>query len=411
MRVTTRMRVWTVVSLTTVVVLAPTAGAAPSPVASRAPATGPAPAATQVAAARHDVAPWSGFDPPHHGRLDLVAYGGQAEVRLADDRVAGVSNPDWLSMVRVGSFMSLRIHRRIRVVGEVAWDRATDDLLVERCLLEARVRETLSAHAGVLLLPLGRSNLHHDAPQSEFTERSLVATELVGVPSSQLGVGVRGFRRAGAKCILSYEVDIVSGYDDGLVMDSPEGTRLPRGRNNFGDNNGSPALAGRVALHPAPGAEFGLAAFAGQYNTTDLDGVTVDGARFAYLTVADGAGSIAGFRVAGEATMAFVDVPPGLDGLFAERQWGASLAVARTLRAPIARRWPRSSVGAAVRAEGVDFDRGVPGDSKTRLTASLNLRPVTAALLRGGWYYEVRRDRFDNERPAAGLTLGLATYF
>src|SRR5204863_5281588 len=119
---------------------------------------------------------------------------------------------------------------------------------------------SMELHAGIFLAPLGATNLHHDAPPYEFAERSLVATQLVGVPYAELGAGVRGETRAGK---LSYELDVVTGYDDGVVAGSG-GTRIPSGRNNYGDQNGTPALAGRLALHPSAGSEIGLAAQSGK---------------------------------------------------------------------------------------------------------------------------------------------------
>jgi hypothetical protein len=348
-------------------------------------------------------------DVPHHGVWDRIAFGGQAEARFAHDRVAGVGNPDWASVQRVSGFAVARVHDRLWLLGEVAYDRATDDLVVERALVDLRLRETVALHGGVLPLPLGRANLERDAPRGEFTDRSLVATALIGVPSSQLGVGVRGLLRRAS--FVSYELDAVTGYDDGLIDDSPDGTRVPRGRNGWADNNGIPALAGRIALHPGPGAELGLGALAGPYNRTDLDGVTVDRSRALILAVADGATAVAGVRLAGEAALVTVDVPPGLQPLFAEQQWGASLEAARTLRQPLIGAWARSSLGAALRADAVDFDRAIPGDSKSRLSASANVRPGPSAVLRFGWYYELRRDRFDNPVPAAGLVLSAASYF
>jgi hypothetical protein len=310
----------------------------------------------------------------------------------------------------VSGFARARIHRGVELVGEIAYDKATDDMVVERALVVARVRSTMDAQAGILLVPLGRVNLEHDAPRGEFTERSLVATELVGVPYAGLGAGVRGVRGSARGPGLTYEVDLVTGYDDGLINDSPHGTRLPRGRNNWLDNNGTPALVGRIAVQPGPGTEFGLAAQAGSYNTRSVGGVTVDRSRAATIAVADARARRAGFRLAGEAAVAFVDVPPGLAGLFAERQWGASLEAARTLRAPLLAAWGGSSLEAALRVDAVDFDRAVPGDSRSRVSASLNLHAQPTRVVRFGWYYELQRDRFNNDVPAAGLTLSVATY-
>jgi hypothetical protein len=61
--------------------------------------------------------------------------------------------------------------------------------------------------------------------------------------------------------VWSYEIDIVAGYDGGLV-DEVLGTRIADGRNATGDNNGIPALAARAAYHPGPSSEIGLGVMA-----------------------------------------------------------------------------------------------------------------------------------------------------
>jgi hypothetical protein len=204
---------------------------------------------------------------------------------------------------------------------------------------------------------------------------------------------------------------VATGSSDGLLYDAPGGTRLPMGRNNYGDNNGLPALAGRLAFHPANGGEWGLAAESGPYNETKIGGVTVDGRRWVHVLVADGTTGFAGFTLAGEAGVAFIDGPPGLLGLYAEDQWGASVEATRPIWDPLFEKWKHTSLVGALRADAVDFDRGLAGDSRHRLSASLNVHRKPYAVARLGWYYELQRDRFNNETPHAGVTFPAASYF
>ena len=108
---------------------------------------------------------------------------------------------------------------------------------------------------------------------------------------------------------------------------------------------------------------------------------------------------------------AMVDIPPGIGTLYAERQWGAAFEASRPLLNPLLRSWKGSSLTGAIRADAVDLDRAILGDSRMRVSASLNARPRAGTVARAGWYYERRRDRFNNETPAAGLTLSLSSYF
>jgi hypothetical protein len=347
---------------------------------------------------------------PYHGTLDGLAFGGHGELRFAEDREAGVSNPDWFSVGRVNGFVFARVSPRIDLALAGSWDRAVDHFVMERMEAGVHVRPFTQAHAGIFLVPLGSTNLEHDAPGYDFAERSLVATQLIGVPHAQLGAGVRNLAHAGPASQLLWEVDLVTGYDDGIITESPGGTRIPSGRNNYGDKNGMPAVAWRVALR-SRGRELGLAAQSGQYNRTEMGGVRVDDPRWAHVLVLDGRTAWAGFQLFSEAGYASIDVPPGLRDLFAQHQWGASVEAVRTVFDPFFRGWRGSAVTAGIRADAVDFDRSVQGDSRMRLSASLNLhsRPLTVA--RFGWYYEIRRDRFNNSTPLAGLTFTAATYF
>ena len=347
---------------------------------------------------------------PYHGSLDGLAWGGDGALRFAEDRQAGVTNPEWFSVGRVNGFLLARLSPSIDLAGQGCWDRDSDDFTMEHAEIAVRVLRSRQAHAGIFPVPLGRTNLSHDGPDYEFAERSLVATQLVGVPNAQLGIGARSLSGAG-KSRLSWEADLVTGYDDGLITESPGGTRLASGRNNYGDKNGIPALAWRVALQGRSGSEVGLAAESGQYNQTVVGGVHVDSARWMHLVVADGSTAFHGFQLFSEAAYAVIDVPPGLRALFAQQQCGASVEVTRTLFDPLFRGWRGSCVTAGFRADAVDFDRSIQGDSRSRLTASVNLRSRPLAVTRFGWYYEIRRDRFNNATPLAGLTLTAATYF
>jgi hypothetical protein len=377
--------------------------------AGAAPPSGSAP--RQASPARAEASPWPLHDAPYHGSLDKIAFGAYGELRFAEDRVRGVTDPEWFSFGRVGGFVSARLGSRFEFLGEGAYDQGPDEFSLEHADLRYRLGRSLQLHAGIFLVPLGRSNLQPDGPAREFADRSLPATQIVGVPNAEAGIGLRGIGGKFTGWPLSYEVAVVTGYDDGLIMDAVGGTRVPMGRNNYGDNNGVPALSARVAAHPSPKAEIGIAAQSGRYNETVLGGMTIDQSRYVHVFVADAAAPVAGFDFFSEAAMALIDVPPGLEALYAQHQWGASIEMTRTLREPIFAGWTHSRLVGALRADAVDLDPSIYGDSRMRLSASLNVRHLPLGVIRLGWYYEIARDRFNNETPKAGATLTTAAYF
>jgi hypothetical protein len=377
-----------------------------SPRASAPPRNTAATAPTQK-----DVWPWPLREGPYHGSLDRIAFGAYGELRIAEDRVRGVTDPEWFSFGRVGGFASVKLSNRFEVLGEGAYDQGPDDFSLENADLRFRLNRTMQLHGGIFLVPLGHTNLWHDGPSYEFAERSLPATQLIGVPNAQAGIGLRGVGGHFHGSPLSYEVAVVTGYDDGVVMDGVGGTRVPMGRNNYGDNNGVPALAARVALHPSPTSEIGIAGQSGKYNETVLGGVTIDHSRYLHIFVADASTRLAGIDLFSEGVMALIDVPSGLEALYAQQQWGVSIEATRTLREPIFAGWTHSRLTGALRLDAVDFDPSIYGDSRSRLSASLNLRHQPLGVIRLGWYYEIARDRFNNSTPKAGATMTAAAYF
>jgi hypothetical protein len=354
---------------------------------------------------------WAGNDPfsiqdgPAHGP-DWLALGGHGELRLGEDRVRGVTDPEWFSVSRVNGFIHFTPSNRWRMAVEGTWDHPTDHFMMERIEAGFRKNAALEIHGGVFPLPLGRVNLSHDSPQNQFTELSLVATQIIGVPNAMPGIGVKGTAHQGH---LVYEADIVTGYSDGLITESSGGTRLPMGRANFGDGNGWPAVTGRLSLHPSAQTEWGFGAVTGPYNDTEVGTTQVDETRWVHMFVLDGQTHWGGMRWAGEATMAIIDVPPSLQGLYAQNQWGASIEASRVL---LDRMFTEhTSLSCALRADAVDLDRDQDGDSRQRVSASLNIHHAPRSIVRFGWYYELARDRFANDTPKAGLTFTAATYF
>jgi len=196
-----------------------------------------------------------------------------------------------------------------------------------------------------------------------------------------------------------------------VINEAPDGTRVPAGRSGFARDGHLPALVGRATWHTRPDRWFGFSAYGGQYNRTTLFGTSVDRARYLGIATGEGAATLRHFDFSTELALVALDVPPGLADLFASVQSGGALEVRRTLRDPLVRAWHHTSLEAAVRAEAVDFDTAVMGDSRERVSVAMNLRQQPRAVFRLGFYHEWRRDRFNNLVPAAGATFGAGAYF
>jgi hypothetical protein len=241
--------------------------------------------------------------------------------------------------------------------------------------------------------------------------RPAEAQELLGVALAQPGLGAFGRLERASGARVTYELYAVTGYHDGVLLDSPDGTRLPAGRRNFEDGNASPAVVGRVEWSPATPVSLGISGYHGAYNRYRLDGLAIDQRRDVAVAALDGEVTHGAFTWSGEAAVVEVGVPPTLAGLFAERQAGAWLLGAWRFGRGWIGAMPDSWFSVAARGDVVDFDHDLPGDSRRAVSLGVNFRPVPETVLKLGYERGETRDRFNNPGAFAALRLGFATYF
>ncbi|MGQ0650606.1 MAG: hypothetical protein ACT4P7_23955 [Gemmatimonadaceae bacterium] len=352
------------------------------------------------------------YDKPFQTRLlGRTAIGGYAEVHARYHRVDGLSDESGFEAKRFNLFSSTRVSDFVTMAAELEFEDGGREIKLEFAALDLRIHPLLTVRGGMLLSPLGRFNLSHDSPLNEFTDRPLVSTEVLGVALSEPGVGALGRVPVGRRGRVTWELYATNGFHDGLISASEEGTRVPLGRGNNEDNNGSPAFVGRVAWSPGIRHEIGLSAHRGAYNTFTRDGLPVDDRRDLQLTVLDGESSVFGVDVRGEFALASIDVDPGLRGTYAERQRGFFVEGVRAFGRGWVRTAPASHFALKARLDQVDFDTHRIGDSVAQLTVGLNFRPTLDSVIKLDFVRGRARDRFNNASDHAFLLASLATYF
>jgi len=352
------------------------------------------------------------YDKPFQTRLlGRTAIGGYAEAHARYERTAGVAGDAGFEVKRFNLFTSTRVSDHVRMAAELEFEDGAREIKLEYAAIDLRIHPALTLRGGMLLSPLGRFNLSHDSPLNEFTDRPLVSTELIGVALSEPGFGVLGQFGAGRRARVTYELYATNGFHDGLIADAEDGTRIPLGRGNFEDNNGSPAFVGRVSWSPAVGYEIGASAHHGAYNTFRDEGLRVGARRALTIGVVDFEARVLGVQLSGEAALATINVPEGLRGIYASRQRGFYLEGLREFGRGWVRTIPGSTFAAKARLDAVDFDAGLPGDSRSQVTVGLNFRPTRDTALKLDVARGRSRDRFNNPAERFALLASLATYF
>lgn len=352
------------------------------------------------------------YDKPYLTRLfGRTAIGGYAEAHARWEQADGVTEEAGFELKRWNIFTATQVNDFIRIGAELEFEELAEEIKLEFAAIDFIIHPSFTLRAGAILSPLGRFNLAHDSPRNEFTDRPLVSTEIIGVALTEPGLGALGqfgLRGAGR---LTYELYAVNGFHDGLINESSDGTRIPMGRQNFEDNNASPAFVGRVAWSPRLGYELGISGHRGAYNAFLLDGEEVDERNNLAIWALDMEATMAGVEFSGEAVTAGVDIPSGLQSIYASGQRGLYVQAVR----PFGRGWVRTMPGsffqAGTRLDHVDYDGGLIGDSVQRLTVGLNFRPTEDAVLKLDYIRGRTRDRFNNLGEEAGLLFSIATYF
>jgi hypothetical protein len=295
------------------------------------------------------------------------------------------------------------------VFTEIEFEDGGEEIVLELAQVDLLLHRAINLRGGILLLPIGRFNLAHDGPRNELPRRPALATDLLGSALSQPGLGLFGRFGSESGHRMTYEAYGVTGYDDGILHQSSDGTRLGAGRLNREDNNAVPAWVGRLEWSHGVRASAGISGYTGPYNTYRLDGLDVDAPRDVMIGALDADVEVFGVRLVGEGALVEIDVPPSLVGLFATRQAGAFVQASRAVWAVPG--LPDGRITAVARADAVDFDRDLLGDSQRSLTLGMNFRPIPESVVKLAFTRGESRDRFNNLASDAAWVLGLATYF
>ena len=343
--------------------------------------------------------------------LGRTALGGYAEAHARLERVDGVTEVLGFEAKRFNLFTATRVSDFVRIGGKLEIEEAGEEIKLEYAAIDLLLHPALVLRGGMVLAPLGRFNLAHDSPRNEFTDRPLVSTDILGVALSEAGLGLLGVVPLGGAGRVTYELYAVNGFGEGIVLDSPGGTRLPLGRQSFEDENRSPALVGRIAASPRVGWELGLSAHRGAYNVFEEDGLAVDERRELTIAVLDLELELAGVRIQGEAVHAWIELPPSLDGLFAQAQSGFYIEAVRSFGRAWVRTIPTSLFDWKVRLDAVDFDADRCGDALQQLSVGINFRPTADTAVKLDYVRGRGFDPFNTRADHAALLFSLATYF
>ena len=358
---------------------------------------------------------------PFIGAVSMASIGGYVEGNTNYFVEDGVGEGFSMELRRFNIFLFSQISQRVRFLSELEFEHGTEEIALETALVDLQVRPELAIRAGIILPPLGYFNQNHDSPRWDFVERPLVSTDIIPSTLSEVGGGVYGRVGLGG-LILSYDAYLTNGLTDAVVGNELGRTDIASGKSEeilAEDNNGSPAVSGRVALRGSSLGELGLSYYGGYYNAFRVEGTDVDERRWLGIAALDFGGSVGPADVRGEFAYASVDVPPGMAELFGDAQWGGHVDVTLPVWRPRLPGYQDAVIAASLRLEKVDYNVGTftstgdaIGDEVTAVVAGISFRPSAGTVFRANYRYHWIRDFVGNPtNRMAGFQLGFATYF
>lgn len=357
-----------------------------------------------------------------------TSVGGYAEANanyLVED---GVGDGFSMELRRFNVFFFAPLGRRLRFLSELEFERGTEEIVFETAQLDFQLDPALVLRAGIILPPIGSFNQNHDSPRWDLIDRPLVSTQIIPATLAEVGFGANGRLTPGGGArglTLTYDAYLTNGLGDGVVLNDEGRTLLAAGKSEeqFGeDNNGSPALSGRLAVQQRRLGEVGVSYYGGVYNSFRTEGELVDERRRLSIVAVDFGTAVRAVSVRGEVAATRVNVPDDLAELFGDRQWGAHVdVVAPVWRPGFLRRFGlRNAVfNGALRLEHVDYNRGTfrstgqrIRDEVTAVVPGLSFRPTPGTVFKANYRRHWTRDLLGN--PVAmmgGYQVGFATYF
>jgi len=355
------------------------------------------------------------------GNTGSAAIGGYIEGNTNYFTTEGVSDGFSMELRRFNIFLYASVGEFIKFISELEFEHGTEEIALETALLDFELDPALVFRAGILLPPIGYFNQNHDGPKWEFIDRPLVSTTIIPATLSEVGLGFHGDLTL-ANNLLTYEIYLVNGLQDGVVDNTAGRTDLPSGKaeSRFEeDNNGSPTITGRIGYKLFSLGEIGVSYYGGRYNSYREDGLVIDEKRNLHLTAMDYNLKIRALGIVGEWALAKIEVPEALGPAFGDRQWGMHTDFIYPVRKGSIWRWEDTTINTSFRFEYVDYNLGTFAetgedryDQIVSIMPGIGLRFGTNTVLKANFRYQWERDLLGN--PAArtvGYQFGFASYF
>ena len=338
------------------------------------------------------------------------------------------NNNDTFDQHRLVPFIYADVSKNIEMAAEIEIEHGNGtELGVEFAHVDYWMHDLINFRAGIILDPLGKFNLVHDAPYQDLTLRPLVDEFIIPVVLREPGAGFFGTLDADP-WEFDYEIYVTNGFKGlskaGVTnISRTAGVRNARphttafGSPAYRDFNDNKAVVGRVSASPFLGLELGGSAHSGKYDesgdnrltiwaldwTVNVGGVArALGADAAFLNRFEVVGEYAEALIERNAEAELAGVPDDFDGYYIEGR--VHFMPDFLMFIPGASE--ESTFTLVYRWDSIDLD----GAERTAHTVGLNFRPIEDTVLKFEYQWR-EEDGLAPEIDNDAFVASIATYF
>lgn len=353
-----------------------------------------------------------------------VALGGYVEANWQHLGTDGISEGHQFQMRRLTLFVASSIYKRIKFLSEIEFEDGTKEINIEFASVDIEFHPLFNLRGGIIMNPIGAFNQNHDGPKWEFIDRPVSATQMLPATWSNVGFGIYGklYRN---NWVYAYEAYLTNGFDEQIISNSENKTFLPASKANPGrfeeSFNGIPLLTAKTAIRNRNIGELGLSYMGGVYNKFQEDGLVFDEKRRVHVWAIDLNTTlpISKTWITSEIAWVNLDVPETYSQQFGRKQVGAFVDIVQPVYQKTIFGFERSVLNVAIRAEYVDWNKGIFNETGTRIqddfvsiVPGVSWRPTLQTVIRVNYRYNWQTDILGN--PASrtgGFQAGFSSYF
>ena len=195
--------------------------------------------------------------------------------------------PNEIDVQRLVLLFAYKFDDRTQFVTEVEYEHV-QEVYVEQAFVNYNITDNLNARAGLMLVPMGIINEYHEGPTFNGVERPSLDDTIIPSTWREIGFGIAGRSN---ELSFRYQLYAMNGFvsfnDDNYILRGSDGLR--KGRQKGAESvNSDINISAKIEYYGLPNIRFGLAAYSGKTQTTDLDnaatqvGLTMLGADYRY---------------------------------------------------------------------------------------------------------------------------------